>query len=591
MPPRGQKKSTQGDRRLQVPTTFSNRPQVVHFRRLENPMKMDSLWSCKSGMLTYEDATKRIASHLGLDDPRIIRLTLQNPHFRHPKSQPIRDKSVAISYNEKSNFLYYEVLTTPLQELPGSKTLNVTFRHAIKDEVYVRSITLPNLITVGYMINELKKKVDLSHPNAELRLFEVQDHKIRKIPEEEKILGPIDRLIHVCHIDEQFRQFGKPFFFVIHGWETAAAVRARIQMKLQISGAEFSKWKLKYYSYGKGQQTKVLSLETTPLFLDFFRYILLIFLPLPFWNTIWKNLYENCREYLCLEHSDRQNPLRRIDVASASLNPLNTEIKKEEEEVPKHKKQKVEAPVCSIIKHEDEKLVHSENTEGTQSIQVSITKAEATYAAPKLNDTERSPLVTQSSEINPVTSFPTAGQPFEVVQHHQGIVDENFEDVGGFSIQKSQALLYKKIWLKYGHIATNHVLKNLYSTQVTLVGDIMTSIVDMHNHRFSEVSSTMIDLWEDKIKMAVKLEFNVGWLREWFEGVKKGFHSEQKLNAALLEKDQSLQAAKARLMAVNDELKKAQENVLALVNNISPLFSEKQIYLERGKRLLFDGLL
>ncbi|KAI3948714.1 hypothetical protein MKW92_039408 [Papaver armeniacum] len=579
MPPRGQKKSTQGDRRLQVPTTFSNRPQVVHFRRLEKPNE-DGFSLELSGMLTYEDATKRIASHLGLDDPRIIRLTLQNPHFRHPKSQPIRDKSVAISYNEKSNFVYYEVLTTPLQELPGSKTLNVTFRHAIKDEVYVRSITLPNLITVGYMINELKKKVDLSHPNAELRLFEVQDHKIRKIPEEEKILGPLDRLIHVCHIDEafpgQFRQFGKPFFFVIHGWETAAAVRARIQMKLQISGAEFSKWKLKYYSYGKGQQTKVLSLGDNAIVSRFFQ---------------GKNLYENCREYLCLEHSDRQNPLRRIDVASASLNPLNTEIKKEEEEVPKHKKQKVEAPVCSIIKHEDEKLVHSENTEGTQSIQVSITKAEATYAAPKLNDTERSPLVTQSSEINPVTSFPTAGQPFEVVQHHQGIVDENFEDVGGFSIQKSQALLYKKIWLKYGHIATNHVLKNLYSTQVTLVGDIMTSIVDMHNHRFSEVSSTMIDLWEDKIKMAEKLEFNVGWLREWFEGVKKGFHSEQKLNAALLEKDQSLQAAKARLMAVNDELKKAQENVLALVNNISPLFSEKQIYLERGKRLLFDGLL
>ncbi|KAI3993826.1 hypothetical protein MKX01_002839 [Papaver californicum] len=91
--------------------------------------------------------------------------------------------------------------------------------------------------------------------------------------------------------------------------------------------------------------------------------------------------------------------------------------------------------------------------------------------------------------------------------------------------------------------------------------------------------------------MAEKLEFNVRWLREWFEGVKKGFQGEQKLNAALLEQDQSLQAAKARLVAVNDEMKKAQENVLALVSKISPLFSEKQIYLEKGKRLLFNGLL
>ncbi|KAI3924447.1 hypothetical protein MKW98_032648 [Papaver atlanticum] len=370
MPPRGQKKSTQpGDRRHQVPTTFNNRPQVVHFRRLEKPNE-DGFSLEMSGMLTYEDATKRIASHLGLDDPR------------HPKSQPIRDKSVAISYNEKSNFLYYEVLTTPMQELPGSKTLNVTFRHAMKDEVFVRSITLPNLITIGYMINELKKKVDLSHPNAELRLFEVQDHKIRKIPEEEKILGPLDRLIHVCHIDEafpgQFRQFGEPFFFVIHGWETAAAVRARIQMKLQIPGDEFSKWKLKYYSYGKGQQTKVLSLGDNAIVSRFFRYLLLIFFFLYLSGILsGKNIYENCREYLCLEHSDRQNPLRRTDVGSASL-------------------------------HEDEKLVHSENTEGAQSIQVSVTKAEATYAAPKINDTERSALVTQSSEINPLTRFPTA---------------------------------------------------------------------------------------------------------------------------------------------------------------------------------------
>ncbi|KAI3943982.1 hypothetical protein MKW92_011922 [Papaver armeniacum] len=563
MPPRGQKKSTQGDRRHQA---FSNRPQ-----------KFDrSSWK-----LTYEEVTKRIAGHLGLDDPRIIRLTLQNPYYQHPKSRPIRGKSLTmrlkisncIFCQQKSVFLYYEVLTTPLQELPGSKTLNVNFRHAVKDEVFIRSITLPNQSTVGFMINELKKKVDLSHPNAELRLFEVQNHKIRKIPEEEKNLGPFDRLIHVCH---KFRHFGKPFFFVIHEGETAAAARVRIQMKLQIPGDEFSKWKLKYYSWGKGQHINVLYVGDNVIVSKLFQ---------------GKSLYENCRQYLCLEHFDRQIPLQRTDVASASLNTFNTEVKKEEEEVPKHKKQKVEAHVCSIIKHEDEKLVHSENTEGTQSIQVSVTKAEADYSAPKLYDTERSALVTQSSEINPLTRFPTAGQPFEVVQHHQGVVDENFEDVGGFNILKSQASLYKKIWLKYGHIATSHVLKNLYSTQVTLVGDIMTSIVDMHNHRFSEVSSTVIDLWENKIKMAEKLEFNVGWLREWFESVKKGFQGEQKLNAALLEKDQSLQAVKARLMAVNDELKKAQENVLALVSKISPLFSEKQIYVEKSKRLLFDGLL
>ncbi|CAH1414418.1 unnamed protein product [Lactuca virosa] len=75
-------------------------------------------------------------------------------------------------------------------------------------------------LLVGYF-----SKVELSHPNAELRLLEVFYHKIYKIfplterienindqywtsraeeiPEEEKDLGPTDRLIHVYHFTKE----------------------------------------------------------------------------------------------------------------------------------------------------------------------------------------------------------------------------------------------------------------------------------------------------------------------------------------------------------------------------------------------------
>ncbi|KAK9128012.1 hypothetical protein Syun_016809 [Stephania yunnanensis] len=102
------------------------------------------------------------------------------------------------------------------------------------------------------------KQVELSHPNVELRLLEVFYHKIYKIPEEEKNLGPHDRLIHVYHFTKdpsqnqtQVQNFGEPFFLIIHEGETLAEVKVRIQKKLQVPEEEFSKWKFAFLSLGR----------------------------------------------------------------------------------------------------------------------------------------------------------------------------------------------------------------------------------------------------------------------------------------------------------------------------------------------------
>ncbi|KAL7252582.1 hypothetical protein ACSBR1_007195 [Camellia fascicularis] len=245
--------------------------QVVLFCSLEKP-KEDEFCLELSKLHNYDDVVERVARLLGLDDPSKIRLT------SHNKPQPIKYRGVEhlsdmlVHYNPTSDILYYEVLDIPLPELQGLKTLKVAFHHATKDEVVIHTIRLPKQSTVGDVINDLKTKVELSHPNAELRLLEIfpLNEKIEnindqywilraeEIPGEEKNLGPHDRLIHVYHFMKdtaqnqvQVQNFGEPFCLVIHEGETLTEVKERIQKKLQVPDEEFSKWKFAFLSFGR----------------------------------------------------------------------------------------------------------------------------------------------------------------------------------------------------------------------------------------------------------------------------------------------------------------------------------------------------
>ncbi|GAB2262206.1 hypothetical protein Droror1_Dr00003203 [Drosera rotundifolia] len=152
--------------------------------------------------------------------------------------------------------------------------LKVAFHHATKDDVTIHTVRLPKQSTVGDVLNDLKPKVELSHPDAELRMLEVFYHKIYKvfpsnekiehindkiwiraeeIPEEEKNLGPQDRLIHVYHFTKELAQnqmlvqnFGDPFFLLIHEGETLAEIKGKVQKKLLVPDEEFSKRRLVY---------------------------------------------------------------------------------------------------------------------------------------------------------------------------------------------------------------------------------------------------------------------------------------------------------------------------------------------------------
>ncbi|KAG5398811.1 hypothetical protein IGI04_020625 [Brassica rapa subsp. trilocularis] len=292
--------------------------EVVRFRTLEKT-KEDEFTMELSKLHTYDDVVQRLAEKLGLDDPSKIRLTSHNCYSQQPKPQPIKYRGVdrlsdmLAHYNQTSDILYYEVLDIPLPELQGLKSLKVAFHHATKDEVVIHNIRLPKQSTVGDVINELKTKVELSHPDAELRLLEVFFHKIYKIfssterienindqywtlraeeiPEEEKNIGPSDRLVHVYHFTKeagqnqaQVQNFGEPFFLVIHEGETLEEIKSRIQKKLRVPDEDFAKWKFASFSMGRPDY-----LQDTDVVYDRFQR---------------KDVYGAWEQYLGLEHVD-----------------------------------------------------------------------------------------------------------------------------------------------------------------------------------------------------------------------------------------------------------------------------------------------
>ncbi|KAI3838398.1 hypothetical protein MKX03_000642 [Papaver bracteatum] len=204
------------------------------------------------------------------------------------------------------------------------------------------------------------------------------------------------------------------------------------------------------------------------------------------------------------------------------------------------------------------------------------------------------------SGTQPLGEHPGAGQPFGEGRHNNKLGfsdDKEFEDVGGFSILRTQAPIYMQIWLKYGHIPSTQVMPiSSYDLLVMAVKDLMNSIIDMHQCRYVDFSSEMIEGWEDKIKMAETIKFNVGWLRERFESVKKGVCGMQEVKNELQEHGQPLRAAKSKMKTIEDELKKTEAQLIAakdyLRENVSGMLSESdmEMYLEIGEDLLLEGL-
>ncbi|KAI3975134.1 hypothetical protein MKX01_038462 [Papaver californicum] len=184
--------------------------------------------------------------------------------------------------------------------------------------------------------------------------------------------------------------------------------------------------------------------------------------------------------------------------------------------------------------------------------------------------------------------YPRAGQPFAEGRRHDNKAgfgeDKEYEDVGGFSILRTHAPLYKKIWLKYGHIPSTKVMPiSLYPILVMVVKDLMNCISDMHQR-------------QDMMVMAEKNEFNIGWIRERLETVKKGMGGMQNVTAELLEHGKPLRAAKDKLKILRNVMEKVEVQLIEAKANVRENTcgflseSDMEMYLETGENFLLDGL-
>eukprot|EP00850_Spirogloea_muscicola_P015717 SM000123S25829 [mRNA] locus=s123:125721:128260:+ [translate_table: standard] len=151
-----------------------------------------------------------------------------------PKLQPVKYRGIErlldmLVYNKQtSDILYFEPFDLPLPELQGLKML--------KDSSY--NICLPKESIVGDILAELRTKgtdyvllVVRKFPHTE-KFDKINDKywtpRAEEVPDEERDIGPNDRLIHVNYFTRDATQvhvvqyFGEPFFLVAHENETAA---------------------------------------------------------------------------------------------------------------------------------------------------------------------------------------------------------------------------------------------------------------------------------------------------------------------------------------------------------------------------------
>jgi ubiquitin carboxyl-terminal hydrolase 7 len=128
-------------------------------------------------------------------------------------------------------------------------------------------------------------------PNEKIENINDQYWTLRaeEVPEEEKNLGPFDRLIHVYHFTKdtqnqtQVQNFGEPFFMVIREDETLSSIKERIQKKLKVPDEDFSKWKFAYISLGRPDYFEDSDIVAT---------------------KFQRNMYGAWEQYLGLEHPD-----------------------------------------------------------------------------------------------------------------------------------------------------------------------------------------------------------------------------------------------------------------------------------------------
>ncbi|KAI3843904.1 hypothetical protein MKX03_001754, partial [Papaver bracteatum] len=163
--------------------------------------------------------------------------------------------------------------------------------------------------------------------------------------------------------------------------------------------------------------------------------------------------------------------------------------------------------------------------------------------------------------------------------------DEEFVSVDNFKIPKEYAVLYKKIFDKYGHMATKKVIKSNDSILVACVSSLLEMISTMEITRGADLSESLLQKWEGDIEDVENLGFNVKWLREKFYEVKNNWKSSSGIHKEVEIHEKELDATQvkyASLLARKDKLyQEISEIVIEIREAKAKISSEKKIIQEK----------
>ncbi|KAI3840265.1 hypothetical protein MKX03_010745 [Papaver bracteatum] len=127
---------------------------------------------------------------------------------------------------------------------------------------------------------------------------------------------------------------------------------------------------------------------------------------------------------------------------------------------------------------------------------------------------------------------------------------EGFEFVGNLKIPEEYKTLYKKIYDKYGHMATRKVIKFNDAMLLTCVTTLLKIISVMETVRGAELSVAMMERWEGFIREAEILEFNIKWLREGFSRLKNHWKSSFRVDKDIESHEQVLDAKQGKYVGL-----------------------------------------
>ncbi|KAI3865976.1 hypothetical protein MKW92_004811 [Papaver armeniacum] len=172
--------------------------------------------------------------------------------------------------------------------------------------------------------------------------------------------------------------------------------------------------------------------------------------------------------------------------------------------------------------------------------------------------------------------------------------DEEFEFVDNFKIPKEYAVLYKKIFHKYGHMATKKVIKSNDTVLVAFVTSLLKIISKMETVRGADLSEVLLETWEGDIEDAENLGFNIKWLRKKFDEVKTNWKSSCGICKEVEIYEKELDATQVNyvdLLARKDELLRETSKVILEIRKAEAKISSIQEKLAPENNFLNEPIL